>query len=609
MKQPNRKRKLSMDSKEHQNQDGCLEQSPEEEKPRDGAAPLSHVPSATTQDMWSWDQYLKEQNANAAPIELFSQDQSFPEYENGFQVGMRLEGIDPRHPAVFCVLSVAEVCGYRLRLHFDGYLSCYDFWTNAGSPDLHPIGWCEKTKHELHIPKGYRKDKFVWMNYLKAYKLQNAPKKLFRNRSSNGPVPKEFQVGMKLEAVDRKNPSLVCVATIADIVEDRLLVHFDNWDDSYDYWCGVNSPYIQPVGWCQKNGRTLITPQGYPDPENFSWTEYLNSTQASAVPAKVFKMRLPHGFLPNMKLEVVDKRNPRLIRVATIVDVDDQRIKVHFDGWDHKYDYWTDADSPDIHPIGWCDVTGHPLEAPYRANDVKTIPGQAVCPTPGCRGVGHIRGPRYSGHHSAFGCPYSDMNLKKEVTLHDRLREQTQENLESDSSHLKLENLCSLNFSGKHEQANSQPRLVQQAKCLKIKEKEDFDWDKLFREYAAEQTQRALHESVFMASLSTHPSRDLPLSREQHCKLLPGVADIQADEVARWTVNEVAEFVQSLLGCEEHANCFKKEQIDGKAFLLLTQTDIVKVMKIKLGPALKIYNAILMFRDSQDLTEEDTVSG
>ena len=38
-----------------------------------------------------------------------SQDQSFPEHENGFQVGMRLEGIDARRPAVFCVLSVAEV--------------------------------------------------------------------------------------------------------------------------------------------------------------------------------------------------------------------------------------------------------------------------------------------------------------------------------------------------------------------------------------------------------------------------------------------------------------------------------------------------------------------
>ncbi|ELV12740.1 Lethal(3)malignant brain tumor-like protein 4 [Tupaia chinensis] len=128
-------------------------------------------------------------------------------------------------------------------------------------------------------------------------------------------------------------------------------------------------------------------------------------------------------------------------------------------------------------------------------------------------------------------------------------------------------------------------------------------------EFSVEQTQQALHQSVFMSSLSAHPFRDLPLGREQHCKLLPGVADIQASQVARWTVDEVAEFVQSLLGCEEHAKCFKKEQIDGKAFLLLTQTDIVKVMKIKLGPALKIYNSILMFRNSQDLTEEDTASG
>ncbi|CAK6447791.1 unnamed protein product [Pipistrellus nathusii] len=608
MKQANKKRKLSMDSKENVNQDGSLEPA-EEGKPRDGADPLSHVPSAAVQDTWSWGQYLKEQKAVAAPVELFSQDQSFPEYENGFQVGMRLEGIDPRHPSVFCVLSVAEVCGYRLRLHFDGYLSFYDFWANAGSPDIHPIGWCEKTKHELHIPKGYRKDKFVWMNYLKVCKFQNAPKKLFRNRSSNGPMPKEFQVGMKLEAVDRKNPSLVCVATIADIVEDRLLVHFDNWDDSYDYWCDVNSPYVQPVGWCQENGRTLIAPHGYPDPEKFSWTEYLEVTQTSAVPAKVFKMRSPHGFLPNMKLEVVDKRNPRLIRVATIIAVDDQRLKIHFDGWDHKYDFWMDVDSPDIHPIGWCDVTGHPLEVPHRAKDVKILPGQAVCPTPGCRGIGHIRGPRYSAHHSAFGCPYSDMNLKKETTLHDTVREKTQANLESDSSHLKLKNLCNLNFNRKHEKVNSQLRHVHQAKCLKIKEKEDNHSDNLFREYPAEHTQQALHQSFFTTSMSTHPFRDLSLGGEQHRKLLPGVADIQASEVARWTVDQVTEFVQSLLGCEEHAKCFKEEQIDGKAFLLLTQTDIVTVLKIKLGPALKIYHSVLMFRNSQDLTEGEAVSG
>jgi hypothetical protein len=55
--------------------------------------------------------------------------------------------------------------------------------------------------------------------------------------------------------------------------------------------------------------------------------------------------------------------------------------------------------------------------------------------------------------------------------------------------------------------------------------------------------------------------------------------------------------------------CVSLQQIDGKAFLLLTQTDIVKVMKIKLGPALKIYNSILMFRTSRDFTEDNTASG
>lgn len=38
--------------------------------------------------------------------------------------------------------------------------------------------------------------------------------------------------------------------------------------------------------------------------------------------------RPAHGFQVNMKLEAVDKRNPILIRVATIIDKDDHRIKV-----------------------------------------------------------------------------------------------------------------------------------------------------------------------------------------------------------------------------------------------------------------------------------------
>lgn len=76
------------------------------------------------------------------------------QHKNGFKVGMKLEGIDPQHPSMYFILTVAEVCGYRMRLHFDGYSECHDFWLNADSPDIHPAGWFEETGHKLQPPKG-----------------------------------------------------------------------------------------------------------------------------------------------------------------------------------------------------------------------------------------------------------------------------------------------------------------------------------------------------------------------------------------------------------------------------------------------------------------------
>lgn len=65
-----------------------------------------------------------------------------------------------------------------------------------------------------------------------------------------------------------------------------------------------------------------------------------------------------------MKIEAVDKRNPVLIRVATVTEVDGHLLKLHFDEWDECYDYWVEDDCSDIHPAGWCHKTGHPLTAP-----------------------------------------------------------------------------------------------------------------------------------------------------------------------------------------------------------------------------------------------------
>ena len=65
-----------------------------------------------------------------------------------------------------------------------------------------------------------------------------------------------------------------------------------------------------------------------------------------------------------MKLEAVDRRNPTLVRAATVADIEEYRLKIHFDGWDELYDDWFEADSTDVHPVGWAEKTRHPLEPP-----------------------------------------------------------------------------------------------------------------------------------------------------------------------------------------------------------------------------------------------------
>ncbi|MBN3326499.1 LMBL3 protein, partial [Atractosteus spatula] len=647
-------------------------------KRRGDAALLKQaVPYGGKKKSWSWASYLEQEKAIAAPSKLFKEHQSFPHSKNGFKVGMKLEGVDPEHPSVYCVLTVAEVSGYRIRLHFDKYSDCYDFWINANSSDIHPVGWCEKTGHKLYPPKGMKEEEFSWQAYIKLCKAQAAPKALFENQNTTV-TPSGFRIGMKLEAVDRKNPTFICVATVTDMVDSRFLVHFDNWDESYDYCFASWSIAIYCVYKC-KNAKRFY----YPNAKHFSWERYLEETNSLPAPARAFKSRPTHGFHRNMKLEAVDKRNPMLIRVVTIVDTDDHRIKIHFDGWGDEYDYWVDTDSPDIHPAGWCAKTIHPLQPPISPQDMFESSEQGGCPTPGCKGVGHIKGARYSGHHSAVGCPYSDININKDSVLPDRLSGEIPVSSLSMAKNRKGESNCDTASSVVEKQFGSNqnnhsktcgtetlgaqeanedslhkkppvhhrthtlepesPRVGRPCKQRKVEEEleeeeieseessitetkvdvcpEGVDKREFVYNYknavclqkyikighscgkSEELTlQQALHQSVFMSSTSPIPS--LPLCWEQHSKLLPSVAGITASKVAGWTVEEVTEFIQGLPGCKEQVKTFREEQIDGEAFLLLTQVDLVKILSIKLGPALKIYNSILMFKTAENSYNE-----
>lgn len=60
------------------------------------------------------------------------------------------------------------------------------------------------------------------------------------------------------------------------------------------------------------------------------------------------------------------------------------------------------------------------------------------------------------------------------------------------------------------------------------------------------------------------------------------------EDVNKWTVEDVCNFVGGLSGCGEYARVFREQGIDGETLPLLTEEHLLNTMGLKLGPALKI---------------------
>lgn len=66
--------------------------------------------------------------------------------------------------------------------------------------------------------------------------------------------------------------------------------------------------------------------------------------------------------------------------------------------------------------------------------------------------------------------------------------------------------------------------------------------------------------------------------------------DKSPEAVAKWTVAEVSEFIKNIkeFSISTHADDFENQEIDGQALLLLKEDNLVNVMQMKLGPAVKL---------------------
>uniref|UniRef100_A0A3P8WYV0 Scm polycomb group protein homolog 1 n=1 Tax=Cynoglossus semilaevis TaxID=244447 RepID=A0A3P8WYV0_CYNSE len=208
---------------------------------------------------FSWEKYLRETGTVAAPASCFRQSATPP--VNEFKAGMKLEAQDPRNTTSTCIATVVGLTGSRLRLRLDGSDNKNDFWRLVDSSEIQPIGSCEKKGGMLQPPLGFRLNASSWpMFLLKTLNgAEMAPSRIF-HKEPPAPEQNSFQVGMKLEAVDRKNPHFICPATVGALRGAEVLVTFDGWRGAFDYYCRYDSRDIFPVGWCALTGDNLQPP-------------------------------------------------------------------------------------------------------------------------------------------------------------------------------------------------------------------------------------------------------------------------------------------------------------------------------------------------------------
>ncbi|KAJ3598790.1 hypothetical protein NHX12_032754 [Muraenolepis orangiensis] len=214
---------------------------------------------AATKDAFSWEQYLKDTASTPAPPSFFRQSRLPP--TNDFKVGMKLEARDPRNSTSVCIATVMGLTGTRLRLRLDGSDNTNDFWRLVDSADIQPIGTCEKKGDMLQPPLGFRMNASSWPMFLlrTLNGAEMAPGTAFKKEPPR-PPQNNLTPGMKLEAVDKKNPYLICPATVGQVKGPEVFVTFDGWRGAFDYWCRYDSRDIFPVGWCSVTKHSLQSP-------------------------------------------------------------------------------------------------------------------------------------------------------------------------------------------------------------------------------------------------------------------------------------------------------------------------------------------------------------
>lgn len=558
---------------------------------------ISHSPSTSTgpfqyetYQTFDWDLYLKETKSTAAPVECFKQHEVPP--TNEFKINMKLEALDPRNLTSTCIATVVGVLGPRLRLRLDGSDNKNDFWRLVDSNEIHPIGHCEKSGGMLQPPLGFRMNASSWpMFLLKTLNgAEMAPGKVFK-REPKTPRSNTFEVGHKLEAIDKKNPQLICTATVGAVKDDMIHITFDGWRGAFDYWCRYDSRDIFPAGWCFKSGHPLQPPR-----------------QKSTGPNR-FKSRASNVLLVMAVSGNNTSREPAVALVspagssappqpATEPDTSTANTKPHA------------LENVTIYVNHNCSCGPY-----FDPRKVKAMPAQF-----GIGPILNVAREIFQAFLMAAMSPRQMLSLLKRgegETINLTLESKPASVrlpifLEEEDFYMyirrQLENLCACEHMlvRRKEACNKCPS-TQQPQSTNSDEANNIVAEKRRWSSQSQQNSTSTTQQQQSTVQSTNNSAvSSPTLAKQSRKSVPeleaatsttqsesSAIRIPSTEPGEWTIEDVIHYIaitDPALG--QHADLFRKHEIDGKALLLLNSDMMMKYMGLKLGPALKICNLV-----------------
>ncbi|KAH9372731.1 hypothetical protein HPB48_014705 [Haemaphysalis longicornis] len=135
------------------------------------------------------------------------------------------------------------------------------------------------------------------------------------------------------------------------------------------------------------------------------------------------------------------------------------------------------------------------------------------------------------------------------------------------------------------------------SQILSLEMEDNLDTDVVAENVGMRASSPAREEPPQSESPPLSPARTTAMETETRPLELTGASGNKNLRMS--AVKEVADYVRNIPGCEASAEKFICHEIDGMALFLLTMDDIVKIMNIKLGPAIKIWDKINTLREER----------